>query len=64
MRSIWPVEKMSEIINSYVQTHKVSGIFTFDEKGISGHPNHIDVYRSVRLFKKNKADKEFKFFQL
>lgn len=55
---------MSEIINSYVQTHKVSGIFTFDEKGISGHPNHIDVYRSVRLFKKNKADKTFKFFQL
>jgi len=53
MDNIWPIEKMSEIIKKYVETHNISAIITFDEKGISGHPNHIDVHKSVRMFKKN-----------
>jgi len=64
MNSIWPIEKMSEIIKKYVEKHNISGIITFDEKGISGHPNHIDVHKSVKIFKRNNPDKTIKCFQL
>lgn len=49
--NVWPVDKMTDILKMYVEKHDIKGIFTFDERGISEHPNHIDVYRAVKLFK-------------
>ncbi|KAL4446014.1 hypothetical protein ABPG74_011006 [Tetrahymena malaccensis] len=63
----WPTEtKMLTILQSYVEKHNIKGIFTFDDHGVSGHPNHKDVYRCVRNFKQQNTEltKGIKFFKL
>lgn len=65
MKEVWPTEtKMVEILKNYVEKHDIKGIFTFDNHGVSGHPNHKDVYRCVKNFKKQNPEqaKDIKFF--
>lgn len=44
---IWPVETCYPIIKGYIQVIKPTIVVTFDEYGVSGHPNHIATYRAV-----------------
>jgi len=49
-----------ELISSLVQEHvdklQINEIITFDEYGISGHPNHIATYNGVKLFLRNRPN--------
>ncbi|EGR27674.1 n-acetylglucosaminyl-phosphatidylinositol de-n-acetylase, putative [Ichthyophthirius multifiliis] len=50
MQNKWPIQKMAEIVKKYTIENSIKGIFTFDNKGVSGHPNHIDVYKCIYFY--------------
>ena len=43
----WNVTLAASFIEKLVKQENISRIFTFDGKGVSGHPNHVDTYRAV-----------------
>ncbi len=48
MNNKWPIGKMTSILIKYIsENENIKGIFTFDNYGVSGHPNHIDVFNCV-----------------
>jgi N-acetylglucosaminylphosphatidylinositol deacetylase len=47
---MWDPEDVKAVVEAYLsKTPSVKALFTFDDYGVSGHPNHISVYRGVRL---------------
>jgi N-acetylglucosaminylphosphatidylinositol deacetylase len=47
MENDWPIEVVAFIVKGYVDSICPDIVATFDEYGISGHPNHIATYRSL-----------------
>ena len=52
MQSKWPKELVSSQIEKVLRSMAANGyaidiVISFDEGGVSGHPNHIDVYRGL-----------------
>ncbi|EED84582.1 hypothetical deacetylase from carbohydrate esterase family CE10 [Postia placenta Mad-698-R] len=39
----WDAETIADVVRPYVLQHNITTILTFDERGISGHPNHISL---------------------
>jgi N-acetylglucosaminylphosphatidylinositol deacetylase len=48
MQNKWDPNHIAEIVTSFTQEHDIEVVFTFDNYGISGHPNHIAVYHGVQ----------------
>lgn len=44
---MWNITLAASIIGKFVKRENISRIFTFDENGVSGHPNHVNTYRAV-----------------
>jgi N-acetylglucosaminylphosphatidylinositol deacetylase len=53
MKYSWDSAVVSDTVLRYTKKWKIDGIVTFDSKGISGHPNHIDVHRGVKVAMKS-----------
>ena len=47
----WPEKVVSEIVIEYANMIKPDRIVTFDERGVSFHPNHIAVNRGIVEYK-------------
>eukprot|EP01102_Stenamoeba_stenopodia_P001850 TRINITY_DN11673_c0_g1_i1.p1 TRINITY_DN11673_c0_g1~~TRINITY_DN11673_c0_g1_i1.p1 ORF type:complete len:289 (-),score=45.65 TRINITY_DN11673_c0_g1_i1:54-920(-) len=45
----WPHEKVAAHIDRFVQANNITTLITFDEKGVSSHPNHCSAYQAVKL---------------
>lgn len=62
MQVYWDSKKVAKIITDYLRSKQgeteITFIVTFDEYGISGHPNHIAVHKGVR---KVFEEAEFQF---
>lgn len=49
----WPAPQVADVLDKTLQQHPVDDtttplhILTFDEKGVSGHLNHVDTYKGV-----------------
>ncbi|KAL3072443.1 hypothetical protein niasHS_017417 [Heterodera schachtii] len=43
----WNTTSLSALIYSYIRRLKPDGLITFDEWGISGHPNHRDSFKAI-----------------
>lgn len=39
----WDAETIADVVRPYVLQHNITTILTFDDRGISGHPNHISL---------------------
>ena len=57
MQTYWETEKVQQVISDYLRSKQgeseIQYIVTFDEFGISSHPNHLAVYRGVnKVFEK------------
>ena len=51
---IWPIDAVGRAVSDYMSRNpRIGAVFTFDEHGVSGHPNHVSVYRGVVDLKKN-----------
>lgn len=47
---LWDPNAVKQTVENYLGTHpQIGAIFTFDNYGVSGHPNHISVYRGIKL---------------
>mmetsp|Transcript_9095 Transcript_9095/g.17117 ORF Transcript_9095/g.17117 Transcript_9095/m.17117 type:complete len:282 (-) Transcript_9095:154-999(-) len=46
----WPIELVKRHVDECSKKNQINNIITFDHFGVSGHPNHIAVYRGVRAF--------------
>ena len=53
MNNIWPIKLISEIISQYINLINPTIILTFDEYGVSNHPNHIATYQGVKYYLNN-----------
>ncbi|CAG8817810.1 33444_t:CDS:2, partial [Gigaspora margarita] len=49
-KNVWNPELISSTIEEYVEKHGIDVIITFDDKGISGHPNHSAAYNGARKY--------------
>ena len=47
MNAVWPSSVVSEIVAGAVSRRECDVIVTFDDHGVSGHPNHIAAFRGV-----------------
>ncbi|XP_066552290.1 N-acetylglucosaminyl-phosphatidylinositol de-N-acetylase [Amia ocellicauda] len=43
----WDTHLVSTLILKQVQASSINLVLTFDGRGVSGHPNHIAIYRSI-----------------
>ncbi|KAI7899911.1 putative deacetylase LmbE-like domain-containing protein [Cokeromyces recurvatus] len=50
MQNHWNPSLIAQIIKDYTTKHKIDTIITFDNHGISGHPNHIAAYLGAKAF--------------
>ena len=52
----WESKHVTSAVEEYLLKHpKIDTIFTFDSYGVSGHPNHISVFRGVSALKTGRA---------
>ncbi|KAI9488859.1 putative deacetylase LmbE-like domain-containing protein [Zychaea mexicana] len=50
MKNTWSPTLIAGIVKDYVTKHKIDTIITFDDYGVSGHPNHIAAYKGAQHF--------------
>lgn len=50
MDNVWPLEEIANVVHECVQHYSPDVILTFDEKGVSRHPNHVQTHRGVMRF--------------
>ncbi|CAK4085330.1 unnamed protein product [Aphanomyces euteiches] len=48
MQAIWKPQDVASVVLQYAEDNVIDTIFTFDDYGISGHPNHISVHHGVK----------------
>jgi len=44
----WNADAIIEYVNEYVEANGIDIVFSFDEHGISQHPNHCSIHRALR----------------
>ncbi|KAK8812206.1 hypothetical protein WA158_007440 [Blastocystis sp. Blastoise] len=45
MKAVWDINKAVKTLSNYIHEHSIDCIFTFDNYGVSGHPNHISCFQ-------------------
>ncbi|KAF9036971.1 LmbE-like protein [Hymenopellis radicata] len=50
MTENWDPEIISNLVHSYVVSHDITTILTFDRLGVSGHLNHISLFWGTRRY--------------
>ena len=53
MSEKWDIKVIVREITQHVKEHPVDAFITFDEHGVSGHPNHISILPAIREYRKN-----------
>ncbi|KAI8642798.1 putative deacetylase LmbE-like domain-containing protein [Parasitella parasitica] len=56
MKSQWDINVITQVVKDYVTKHKIDTIITFDDHGVSQHPNHIAAYHGARAFVRQNRD--------
>lgn len=49
----WDGDEIATDINSAVNRWSITTVISFDERGVSGHANHISCYRGLRKYRGN-----------
>ncbi|KAH7728366.1 phosphatidylinositol glycan anchor biosynthesis protein [Aphelenchoides avenae] len=49
----WEIEKLSSVILHHLEKLDISFVITFDEKGVSGHPNHSSCFFTLQFLYTN-----------
>lgn len=47
---LWNEKRILDHVDKFVATKNISAIVTFDEHGVSGHHNHISIYRAIKHY--------------
>lgn len=51
IKNFWNTNKIESYVRSYIKENNIDTIITFDNKGISYHPNHISCYLGIQNIK-------------
>jgi N-acetylglucosaminylphosphatidylinositol deacetylase len=46
---LWSYNKVAQHMESWIEANNITLLLTFDETGVSNHPNHRSVYEATRL---------------
>lgn len=49
----WETEKLARIVLQHIERMDIEVVLTFDEKGISAHPNHISCFHALQFLYTN-----------
>ncbi|EDO08269.1 putative N-acetylglucosaminylphosphatidylinositol deacetylase [Babesia bovis T2Bo] len=52
----WNIEAVSHRVEDFIRSVNAKMVFTFDEHGVSGHPNHKSVHKAVKRMKSRYKD--------
>ncbi|KAH7345586.1 putative deacetylase LmbE-like domain-containing protein [Rhizoctonia solani] len=47
IKTLWNTSLIAGIVDEYVQKHEIQSIITFDQRGVSSHPNHISLFHAA-----------------
>ncbi|KAG7662012.1 GPI12 [[Candida] subhashii] len=50
MNETWPVAQIKQVLQEQVTSDKPIVLITFDENGVSNHPNHISLYHGTKSY--------------
>ncbi|CCG21057.1 hypothetical protein CORT_0A06720 [Candida orthopsilosis Co 90-125] len=66
MDESWPVNDVHDSLKQYIDLKSKSKqvLITFDELGVSNHPNHISLYHGARAFRNNSIKDNVKLYKL
>uniref|UniRef100_A0A1B6LIQ9 N-acetylglucosaminylphosphatidylinositol deacetylase n=1 Tax=Graphocephala atropunctata TaxID=36148 RepID=A0A1B6LIQ9_9HEMI len=53
-QSMWKSEELARLICDHVEAFEIDTIVTFDKLGVSGHENHIAIFRAVSFLNLRK----------
>ncbi|XP_047235298.1 N-acetylglucosaminyl-phosphatidylinositol de-N-acetylase isoform X2 [Girardinichthys multiradiatus] len=45
----WSVSLVSSAVLKHITAHAINMVVTFDGRGVSGHANHVAIYKAVRV---------------
>jgi len=48
INKIWDAPSVADAVHPYVEAHNITTILTFDETGVSQHPNHFSIYYGAK----------------
>lgn len=54
----WKAQTVSRIIKKYVDVLGIQALITFDQEGVSKHPNHVQIYYAIASLYLSKILKE------
>ncbi|KAF8601571.1 LmbE-like protein [Ceratobasidium sp. AG-I] len=54
----WNTSLVAQIVREYVEEHGIASIITFDQRGISSHPNHISLFHGAQLAQRTYASSQ------
>ncbi|KAM0942261.1 putative N-acetylglucosaminylphosphatidylinositol deacetylase [Dioscorea sansibarensis] len=46
----WDIQLLAKLIEEEIRTRAIDLVITFDNYGVSGHPNHSDAHRGICVF--------------
>jgi len=52
-QSKWETEKLARLVLQHLERLDIELVVTFDEKGVSGHPNHISRFHALQFLYTN-----------
>lgn len=64
MDETWDPSQVSSTVAEYVEREGIEGVISFDNYGVSGHPNHVSVAMGVKLLRKEAKFKAVKMYSL
>uniref|UniRef100_M4BVJ8 N-acetylglucosaminylphosphatidylinositol deacetylase n=1 Tax=Hyaloperonospora arabidopsidis (strain Emoy2) TaxID=559515 RepID=M4BVJ8_HYAAE len=57
MENRWDASQIAAIVLQYVDQKSIDAVFTFDDYGVSGHPNHIATHLGVQQALREQQEK-------
>lgn len=62
--NIWNEKQLAEIVKDYSNKWKTKFLITFDEKGVSEHPNHIACFKAADLLAKSEFGRNIRVYKI
>ncbi|KAI9917704.1 hypothetical protein PsorP6_012384 [Peronosclerospora sorghi] len=57
MKNEWDTAHIGAIVSRYIERNEIDAVFTFDDFGVSGHPNHISTHFGVKQAIREQQEK-------
>ncbi|CAL9057994.1 unnamed protein product [Musa banksii] len=63
-KNTWDHELLARLIEDEIKVRDIDSLITFDDFGVSGHPNHRDVHHGIRMLLSANKQRKFEAWEL